>query len=297
MTPQASRLTDTVESMLLDAGQEQDTELRAALLSLGSLASLPVPSPNAQLAALLASRPDELTRRRRQRRHRNRSAIVGLAVVAGMGLGVTGVAATGSGAAGKTSLSVQHLLEDWAPSWDVSGLPAAAPAIRTVPEPAPAEPGAGRDAGPADGQQQYVAQEVPGQPAAPDATADDAAKEKPGDGGADAQAGSGSPGASGGVKQAKEQGKLPESSPSQEVEQALSLCGRRWRKRKSCWPASCPEVLRPRKPATGPASPGPTRKQTPAPSGSRSSAANRLPPAARRLASWGTLTILQSLSA
>ncbi|MEW9872169.1 hypothetical protein [Arthrobacter sp. HS15c] len=220
MTPQASRLTDTVESMLLDAGQEQDTELRAALLSLGSLASLPVPSPNAQLAALLASRPDELTRRRRQRRHRNRSAIVGLAVVAGMGLGVTGVAATGSGAAGKTSLSVQHLLEDWAPSWDVSGLPAAAPAIRTVPEPAPAEPGAGRDAGPADGQQQYVAQEVPGQPAAPDATADDAAKEKPGDGGADAQAGSGSPGASGGVKQAKEQGKLPESSPSQEVERA-----------------------------------------------------------------------------
>lgn len=220
MTPQASRLTDTVESMLLDAGREQDTELRAALLSLGSLASLPAPSPNAQLAALLASRPDELTRRRRQRRHRNRSAIVGLAVVAGMGLGVTGVAATGAGPAGKTSLSVQHLLEDWAPSWNVSGLAAAAPAIGTVPEPAPAEPGAGRDVGTADGQQQFVPQQVPDQPAASDATAADSASEGPDDGGADAQVGSGSSGASGGVKNSKEQGKLPESSPSQEVEHA-----------------------------------------------------------------------------
>ena len=220
MTPQTSRLTDTVESMLLDAGQEQDTELRAALLSLGSLASLPAPSPNAKLAALLASRPDELTRRRRQRRHRNRSAIVGLAVVAGMGLGVTGVAATGSGAAGKASHSVQHLLEDWAPSWNVSGLPAAAPAIGTVPEPAKAESGAGRDVGTAGGRQQYVPQQAPDHNAAPDATADETVKEGPDDGGADAQAGSGSPGTSGGVKNSKEQGKLPESSPSQEAEQA-----------------------------------------------------------------------------
>ena len=220
MTPQASRLTDTVESMLLDAGQEQDTELRAALLSLGSLASLPAPSPNAPLAALLASRPDELTRRRRQRRHRNRSAIVGLAVVAGMGLGVTGVAATGSGAAGKASLSVQHLLEDWAPSWDVSGLPVAAPAIGTVPETAPAEPGAGRDVGTAAGQQHYVPQQVPDQRAAPDATGVNTAKGGPDDGGADAQVGSSSPGASGGAKDSEEQGKLPEGSPSQEVDQA-----------------------------------------------------------------------------
>ena len=213
MTPQASRLTDTVESMLLDAGQEQDTELRAALLSLGSLASLPAPSPNAQLAALLASRPDELTRRRRQRRHRNRSAIVGLAVVAGMGLGVTGVAATASAPAGKTGLSVQHLLEDWAPSWNVSGLPAAAPAIGTVPGPSPAEPSAARDRGPADSQQQYVQQQAPEQSVAPDATADETLKEGPDDGGADAQAGSGSPGAVRRSKQsqgtAEAPGKLP----------------------------------------------------------------------------------------
>ena len=216
MTPQSSRLSDTVESMLLDAGQEQDTELRAALLSLGTLASLPAPAPNAQLAALLAARPDELTRRRRQRRHRNRSAIVGLAVVAGMGLGVTGVAASASGPAGKASLSVQHLLEDWAPQWNVSGLPAAAPAIGTVPEPAPVEPDAAWDLGTADGQQQYV----PDQSAAPDTTPDHTAEAETNDGGADAQAGSGSPGAAGGANNSKEQRKLPESSPSQELEQA-----------------------------------------------------------------------------
>ncbi|MDR7160752.1 hypothetical protein [Arthrobacter sp. BE255] len=216
MTPQASRLTDTVESMLLDAGQEQDTELRAALLSLGTLASLPAPVPNAQLAALLASRPDELTRRRRQRRHRNRSAIVGLAVVAGMGLGVTGVAASASGPAGKASLSVQHLLEDWAPPWNVSGLPAAAPAIGTVPEPAPVEPGPAQDLSTADSQKQYV----PDQPAAPDTTPDRTAEAEPNDGGADAQAGSGSAGASGGAKNPKEQGQLPEVSHSQEAGQS-----------------------------------------------------------------------------
>ncbi|HYH77358.1 MAG TPA: hypothetical protein VD841_07645, partial [Arthrobacter sp.] len=92
MTLQASRLIDMVDEMLLEAGQEQDTALRAALLSLGRLGSLPTPPPNAQLAALLGFRPDELSWRRRLRRHR--PSIVGLVVVAGMGLGVTGVAAS-----------------------------------------------------------------------------------------------------------------------------------------------------------------------------------------------------------
>ena len=135
MTPQVSLLMDTVDEMLLEAGQEQDTELRAALLSLGSLASLPAPPPNAQLAALLACRPDDLSWRRRLRRHR--PVIVGLAVVAGMGLGVTGVAASASRPAEQASASVQELLEDWAPPWNVSGLPAAAPATVLLPEAAP----------------------------------------------------------------------------------------------------------------------------------------------------------------
>ena len=150
MTLQASRLIDTVDEMLLEAGQEQDTGLRAALLSLGALASLPAPPPNAQLAALLGPRPGSLSWRRRLRRHR--PAIVGLAVVAGMGLGVTGVAASASRPAEQASASVQHLLEDWAPSWNVSGLPAAAAALLPQPASEGQEPAA--DPGTADGGQE-----------------------------------------------------------------------------------------------------------------------------------------------
>jgi hypothetical protein len=186
MMSQASRLLDTVDEMLLDAGREQDAELRAALLSLGSLASLPAPIPNAQLAALLGCRPDELTWRRRLRRHR--PTIVSLAVVAGMGLGVTGVAATASSPEQETSVSIQHLLEDWAPSWNLSGLPSAAPATGLVPEPAPpAGQEAAADSGAAGGQQESPANKVPDQPAVPAKSPGATAKTGPGDGGADAR--------------------------------------------------------------------------------------------------------------
>lgn len=136
MTPHASRLLETVDEMLLDAGQAHDSELRAALLSLGTLASLPAPAPNAELAALLAGPRDQLARQRLRRRHR--PAVVGLAVIAGMGLGVTGVAASGSGHRQLSSPSVQRLLEDWAPSWTIAGAPTAAPAARLLTEPQPA---------------------------------------------------------------------------------------------------------------------------------------------------------------
>lgn len=188
MTPQTSSLMDTVEEMLLDAGQEQDTGLRAALLSLGSLASLPAPAPNAELAALLGSRPGEMSWRRRLRRHR--PTIVGLAVVAGMGLGVTGVAASASGPAGKASSSVQHLLEDWTPSWSVSGLPSAAPMIRLLPESVPADPGAASDSGTAAGQQGAPAH----QPTRPHDFPAGAANAGSDDGGADARDAAGSAG-------------------------------------------------------------------------------------------------------
>lgn len=136
MTPNASRLLETVDEMLLDARQAHESELRAALLSLGTLASLPAPAPNAELAALLAGPRDQLARQRLRRRHR--PAVVGLAVIAGMGLGVTGVAASASGHRQLSSPSVQRLLEDWAPSWTISGAPTAAPAARLLPEPQPA---------------------------------------------------------------------------------------------------------------------------------------------------------------
>jgi hypothetical protein len=132
MTPNASYLGKTVDEMLLDAGQAQAAELRAALLSLGTLASLPVPAPNAQLAALMAG-PHDL-RQRRLRKHR--AAVVGLAVVAGMGLGVSGVAASGSGQARQSSISVQHMLEGWTPSWTIAGGPSAS-ALGLLPDPQP----------------------------------------------------------------------------------------------------------------------------------------------------------------
>ncbi|MDQ0680201.1 hypothetical protein QFZ30_003583 [Arthrobacter pascens] len=142
MTFNANYLGKTVDEMLLDAGQAQATELRAALLSLGTLACLPVPTPNAQLAALMAG-THELGRQRWLRKHR--AAVVGLAVVAGMGFGVTGVAASASGQGRQTSMSVQHMLEGWAPSWTIAGGPSAstagllpAPQPTAQHEPAPA---------------------------------------------------------------------------------------------------------------------------------------------------------------
>ncbi|WP_458780917.1 hypothetical protein [Arthrobacter sp. D3-16] len=117
-------LPDMVEDMLLDAGYGKDPELRAALLALGSLASLPAPAPSGHLAVLLAeattsteSETDELAGRRRLRTHR--PTVVGLALIAGMGLGVGGVAASSAVPGQSGSLSIQHMLEDWTPAWSL----------------------------------------------------------------------------------------------------------------------------------------------------------------------------------
>lgn len=217
MTFQASRLLDTVDEMLLDAGQAQDTGLRAALLSLGSLASVPAPAPNAQLAALLGSRPDELSRRRRLRGHR--PTIVSLAVVTGMGLGVTGVAASASGPAEKASVSVQQLLEDWAPSWSVGELPLALPTGHLL-EPeqgTPSGQSAGADSGAARGQQEPPASKVPGHVAAADKALAAPGHAGTGDGGADAghkpgSTGAGTEPADAEAKVPAEAGKLPDAN-------------------------------------------------------------------------------------
>ncbi len=131
MTATTNPLVRTVDEMLVDAG-ETDPRLRATLLSLGSLAALPVPEPRADLAALLSGHTHELGRHRLRRRHR--SAAVGLAVIAGMGLGVTGVAATASSPGLNASPSVQHMMQDWAPSWTITGAPAAGGPASRVPD-------------------------------------------------------------------------------------------------------------------------------------------------------------------
>ena len=124
MTSASDNLATLVDGMLQDAGCGQDAELRDALLSLGTLASLRVPAPTGELAALLAAgepqeQPvvppqDELARRRR----RHRPTALGLVLVAGMGLGVGGVAASTTAPEGN---AIGQLLEEWAP-W---GRPAA----------------------------------------------------------------------------------------------------------------------------------------------------------------------------
>ncbi|MDR6506122.1 hypothetical protein [Arthrobacter oryzae] len=115
----------TVDQLLLDAGHADVPELRAALLSIASLAQLQPPAPGPELALMLAGSRDELTRQRWLRKHR--PAVVGLAVLAGMGLGVTGVAATSQVSGdGAGPWSVQQLTTDWAPGWSLPLAPEAA---------------------------------------------------------------------------------------------------------------------------------------------------------------------------
>ncbi|GAA1775369.1 hypothetical protein GCM10009712_24100 [Pseudarthrobacter sulfonivorans] len=139
MTSNTSPLLSTVDEMLLDAG-ETDAALRAALLSLGAFASLPVPEPRPELAALLSAQTAQLGRHRRRRRHR--TAEVGLAVIAGMGLGVSGVAATASGPKLHASPSIQQMLQDWVPSWTIAGTPPAGSAGSDLPGVSAAGPAA-----------------------------------------------------------------------------------------------------------------------------------------------------------
>lgn len=192
MNPDAARVLDTVDQMLLEAGHEDNADLRSALLSLGTLADMPVPAPGPRLAALLSGSPahagaahttrrealareaavrqeaarkdsrfrsDELARRRILRR--NRSAVVGLTVMAGMGLGVTSVAAS-LPTAKDNNATVQQLLEDWTPHWTiqvpaaaVDNAPAREPVMAAQPEAAEVEDAAtgvpAEEAGPASG--------------------------------------------------------------------------------------------------------------------------------------------------
>jgi hypothetical protein len=138
MTSASDNLIALVDDMLQDAGAAQDAELRDTLVALGALASLPVPAPTGELAALLAAdgpaedaasgklegeqrveQPDgeqwvddppgdELARRRR----RHRPTALGLVLAAGMGLGVGGVAASSTAPGGSP---IEHVLTEWMP--------------------------------------------------------------------------------------------------------------------------------------------------------------------------------------
>lgn len=123
-----------VDELLLDADLSDPSDVRLALLSIGSLANLAAPAPGAELAAMMAGPHDELTKRRW--RHKHRTAVVSVAVVAAMGLGVSGVAAASSGFTRAPSLA--GLMGNFVPQWSAATpvLPAPdAPRITTEPAP------------------------------------------------------------------------------------------------------------------------------------------------------------------
>ncbi len=87
---------DAVIAADADADADATSGVRQALLSLSSFANLAAPpTPGAELSAMLAGPHDEVSKRRW--RHKHRTAVVSVAVVAAMGLGVSGVAAASSG--------------------------------------------------------------------------------------------------------------------------------------------------------------------------------------------------------
>lgn len=132
-----SESTAAVDELLLEADLSDDADMRAVLLSLRTLGNLPAPAPGPELAAMLAGPHDQLTKRRWQRKHR--AALAGVAVVAAMGLGVSGVAAASSGFT-KTPTIISGLFGN--PSRQGDAAPRELPrpdAPRVITEPAPTE--------------------------------------------------------------------------------------------------------------------------------------------------------------
>lgn len=122
MTYRDVELEGIVDELLLDGGLSGAPDVRQALLSLRSFANLPAPAPSAALARMLAGPHDEVSKRRW--RHKHRTAVVSVAVVAAMGLGVSGVAAASSGFT-RTPTFINELLGNFTPQ------PSAAPALPT----------------------------------------------------------------------------------------------------------------------------------------------------------------------
>ncbi|WP_043805765.1 hypothetical protein [Paenarthrobacter aurescens] len=134
MTYRDSEREAMVDELLLDADLIDAADIRQALLSMGSFANLEAPTPGPELSAMLAGPHDEVSKRRW--RHKHRTAVVSVAVVAAMGLGVSGVAAASSGFTRNPSF-IDELLGNYSPQ------PAAAPVLpvpdapRVTTEPAP----------------------------------------------------------------------------------------------------------------------------------------------------------------
>jgi hypothetical protein len=125
-----------VDQLLREAGKEDATELKAALLELRCLAGGPPPVPSATLAALMASAPVSLDARRSGR---HRRAIVALAIAASIGLSTAAVAAADPGMRENVQETLATLINTV--THGNSGRPAPA---RTHDHPAPATGAPGR---------------------------------------------------------------------------------------------------------------------------------------------------------
>ena len=125
MTSRDSEREAMVDELLLDADAADSSDVRLALLSMGSFANLAAPTPGPELSAMLAGPHDEVSKRRW--RHKHRTAVIGVAVVAAMGLGVSGVAASSSGFTRNPSF-IDELLGNVRPQ------PAAAAPVLPIPD-------------------------------------------------------------------------------------------------------------------------------------------------------------------
>lgn len=196
MTFRDTEREEIVDELLLDADLADASDLRQALVSLGAFAHLSAPAPSPELAAMIAGPHDELSKRRW--RHQHRTAVVSIAVVAAMGLGVSGVAAASSGFTRNPSF-IDQLISNFHPRPSAAATEMPLPdAPRVSTEPAPAsDPASASDptsvpsasktqsipvptAAPTDNQAQAQAQAQAPVPADPSQEAANRAVPKPG---------------------------------------------------------------------------------------------------------------------
>ncbi|MEE2522606.1 hypothetical protein V1639_17035 [Pseudarthrobacter sp. J75] len=97
MSPLNTDPLQALDELLTQEGLADDAGLRNLLTPLAAMASVPAPSPGLELAALMARPHTAASWQRWLQKHR--PAAIGIAVLAGMGLGVTGVAASNPDAA------------------------------------------------------------------------------------------------------------------------------------------------------------------------------------------------------
>lgn len=101
-----------LDAFMAEEGLGGDETLRDLLTPLANLATIPAPAPGKELAALMTQKHTPSSWQRWL--HKHRPTLVGIAVLAGMGAGVTGVAASNPDTA---SSIYRSILGENAPGW------------------------------------------------------------------------------------------------------------------------------------------------------------------------------------